>query len=111
MAAHELICGDTPADRDDRKHIHLSLGGVIGQGPALVVPVLSGILTAYLLVPSILARPIAEILVGRTAGAVSGGSGALLETSMTAFCSAWGRRLYAAAMPVASDGVPDRTAA
>lgn len=110
-AAHELICGDTPADRDDRKQIHLSLGGVMGQGPALVVPVLSGILTAYLLVPSILARPIAEILVGRTAGAVSGGSGALLETSMTAFCSAWGRRLYEAAMPVASDGVPDRTAA
>lgn len=100
-AAHELICGDGAADKADRERIQMALGAASAGGTAALVPVLAGILTAHLLIPSVLARPVAEIIVGRAVGHFAEGSP---QTSLAGFCAAWGRRLYDAAIPAAPAG-------
>jgi hypothetical protein len=93
--ANELICGDLQEDTEDRRQIHAELAGALGQGSQFVVPVLSKVLTGHLLVPTILAGPIAEIIVGRTAATSSSGQ---LPITVDGFSRAWGGRLLGRAL-------------
>ncbi len=97
-AAHELVCGDGTVDSADRDSIQMALSSALGQDTRMAIPVLSGILTSHLLIPSILAGPVAEILVGRTVDARASSNGGAPLTSLPGFASAWGKRLFDAAL-------------
>lgn len=97
QAAHELICGDNPADRQEREKVQMALTSALGRGAQETISVLSNILTAELLIPQLLARPISEIIVGSNTEKGSGPQSAL-ATTVAGFGATWGRRLFEAAV-------------
>ncbi|MGO9485542.1 MAG: trypsin-like peptidase domain-containing protein [Rhodomicrobium sp.] len=92
---HELICGETADDEDDRAKIQSSLLAAAGLGPRAVVAALAQVLTGSLLIPAIIATTAAEILVTRLIKPAAANLGAALEPRVTEACGAWSRRLTA----------------
>jgi hypothetical protein len=96
--AHALICGDGEADKADRDKIQTSLVTASGQGREQIVSTLSGIISGWLMVPSIVARPVAEILVDRVFGGLTGAA----SGNITTMCQLWYRRIHEPESPASN---------
>ncbi len=93
---HELVCGDGTGDKADRQKVHDALATAVEHGPRALVAAVATVLTGWLLLPPIVAAPVAEIIVTRVWGAISAETGSAVAARMTGMCVAWGHALYPA---------------
>ena len=93
---HELMCGDSADDQPDRQRIRDALGKAADQGKLGMAAAVAGVLTGWLLVPTVVAVPVAEVIVDRVWRAVSSETGTVAAEKLTTMCVWWGRSIYAA---------------
>ena len=97
--AHALICGDGSADKADRDKVQAALSTAAGEGRDQVILVLTGVISGWLLVPSIISRPVSEILVDRVFGGLLNTVPGQISGGMTSVCQMWYRHMHDLSAP------------
>ncbi len=92
-SVHDLLCGDSPRDMDDRRKVVARLNGAVNNRMLDLQNILAGILLAKLFLIPPLHMIVAQIVIEKFMKPILGDAGQVAAPYVTCVCQTWTSRL------------------